>query len=93
MRKMGDGRTTDRPMAPVTARLLVLGFVLAALAGIGLPGTSGFPAELLIIVTALHSHTGAGLAALFGTVLAVGASDTGDRRLSAAGSRTAAAER
>ncbi|MBL8421948.1 MAG: NADH-quinone oxidoreductase subunit M [Candidatus Accumulibacter phosphatis] len=45
-------------------------FLLFGLAGIGLPGTSGFPAELLIIVAALHSHTGAGLAALFGTVLA-----------------------
>ncbi|MBE2258280.1 MAG: NADH-quinone oxidoreductase subunit M, partial [Rhodobacteraceae bacterium] len=42
-------------------------------AGIGLPGTSGFPGELLIIVAALHSHTGAGLAALFGTVLAAAA--------------------
>jgi hypothetical protein len=31
MRKMGDGHTTDRTMAPVMARLLVLGFVLAAL--------------------------------------------------------------
>ena len=31
MRKMGDGHTTDRTMAPVTARPLVLGFVLAAL--------------------------------------------------------------
>jgi NADH-quinone oxidoreductase subunit M len=41
-------------------------FLLFGLAGIGLPGTSGFPGELLIIVAALHSHTGAGLAALFG---------------------------
>jgi hypothetical protein len=50
---------------------LALGFfLLFGLAGIGLPGTSGFPGELLIIVAALHSHTGAGLAALFGTVLA-----------------------
>jgi NADH-quinone oxidoreductase subunit M len=48
-------------------------FLLFGLAGIGLPGTSGFPAELLIIVAALHSHTGAGLAALFGTVLAAAA--------------------
>jgi NADH-quinone oxidoreductase subunit M len=48
-------------------------FLLFGLAGIGLPGTSGFPGELLIIVAALHSHTGAGLAALFGTVLAAAA--------------------
>jgi NADH-quinone oxidoreductase subunit M len=39
-------------------------FLLFGLAGIGLPGTSGFPGELLIIVETLHSHTGAGLAAL-----------------------------
>jgi NADH-quinone oxidoreductase subunit M len=45
-------------------------FLLFGLAGIGLPGTSGFPGELLIIVAALHSHTGAGLAALFGMLLA-----------------------
>jgi NADH-quinone oxidoreductase subunit M len=45
-------------------------FLLFGLAGIGLPGTSGFPGELLIIVAALHSHTGAGLAVLFGMVLA-----------------------
>ncbi|MER2624911.1 MAG: NADH-quinone oxidoreductase subunit M [Accumulibacter sp.] len=45
-------------------------FLLFGLAGIGLPGTSGFPGELLIIVAALHTHTGAGLAALFGMVLA-----------------------
>jgi len=48
-------------------------FLFFGLAGIGLPGTSGFPAELLIIVAVLHSHTGAGLAALFGTVLAAAA--------------------
>ncbi|WP_291993462.1 NADH-quinone oxidoreductase subunit M [Candidatus Accumulibacter sp. ACC003] len=48
-------------------------FLLFGLAGIGLPGSSGFPGELLIIVAALHSHTGAGLAALFGTVLAAAA--------------------
>lgn len=48
-------------------------FLFFGLAGIGLPGTLSFPAELLIIVAALHSHTGAGLAALFGTVLAAAA--------------------
>jgi len=45
-------------------------FLLFGLSGFGLPGTAGFPAELLIIVEAVHNHTGAGLAALFGTVLA-----------------------
>jgi NADH-quinone oxidoreductase subunit M len=44
-------------------------FLLLGLAGMGLPLTSGFPAELLIIVSVLQTHTGAGLAALFGMVL------------------------
>ncbi len=48
-------------------------FLFFGLAGIGLPATSSFPAELLIVVAALHSHTGAGLAALFGTILAAAA--------------------
>ena len=44
-------------------------FLLLGLAGMGLPLTSGFPAELLILVSALQTHGGAGLAALFGMVL------------------------
>jgi NADH-quinone oxidoreductase subunit M len=48
-------------------------FLLFGLAGMGMPGTIGFPAELLIVVSALHTHTGAGLAALFGVVLGAGA--------------------
>ncbi len=39
---------------------------------LGLPGTSSFPAELLLILSALDSHTGAGLAALFGMILGAG---------------------
>jgi NADH-quinone oxidoreductase subunit M len=53
--------------------LLTSFFLLFGLAGLGMPGTSGFPAELLILVAALHTHTGAGLAALFAVVLAAGA--------------------
>lgn len=41
-------------------------FLLAALA---LPGTSGFPAELLLIVSALSSHPGLGLTALLAMIL------------------------
>ncbi len=44
-------------------------FLLFGLAGIGVPGTSGFPAELLIVLSAFQTHTGAGLAVLFGMVL------------------------
>lgn len=45
-------------------------FLLYGLAGLGLPGTAGFPAELLILVSAFENHKGAGLAALLGTILA-----------------------
>ena len=35
----------------------------------GVPGTSGFPAEFLLILSALDIHTGAGLATLAGVAL------------------------
>ena len=44
-------------------------YFLFVLASIGLPGTSGFPAELLMIVGALNSHTVLGVAALSGAIL------------------------
>ena len=44
-------------------------FFLFGLASMGAPGTSGFPAEFLLILSALDTHTGAGLAALAGVVL------------------------
>lgn len=44
-------------------------FVFFALAALGMPGTSGFPAELLLLLSIFKSHTGAGLAALAGLVL------------------------
>lgn len=47
-------------------------FLLFGLAGMGVPGTSGFPAEFLILLSAITTHTGAGLAALFGVVLGAG---------------------
>lgn len=49
--------------------LLASLFLFLGLASLGLPGTSGFPAELLILVSALRTHTGAGLAALFAMVI------------------------
>jgi len=52
--------------------LLASFFFLFGLAGMGVPATSGFPAEFLILLSALNSHTGAGLAALFGVVLGAG---------------------
>ncbi len=39
-------------------------FLLFGLASMGMPGTSGFPAEFLILYAAITTQTGAGLAAL-----------------------------
>ncbi|MBT2969606.1 MAG: NADH-quinone oxidoreductase subunit M [Candidatus Thiodiazotropha sp. (ex Ctena orbiculata)] len=52
-----------------TMPLLTTFFFLFGLAAMGVPGTNGFPAEFLILVSALKTHTGAGLAALFGVVI------------------------
>ncbi|MBF0369407.1 MAG: NADH-quinone oxidoreductase subunit M [Magnetococcales bacterium] len=52
-----------------TMPLLVAFFFWMGIASLGVPGTSGFPAEFLILVSALGSHTGAGLAALAAMVL------------------------
>jgi len=49
--------------------LLAAFFLLFGLAGMGLPGTNGFPAEFLLILSAFDTHTGAGLAALIGAIL------------------------
>lgn len=49
--------------------MLAAFFFLFGLASMGIPGTSGFPAELLLLLGALKAHTGAGLAALAGVVL------------------------
>lgn len=48
-------------------------FIFFGLAALGMPGTSGFPAELLILLSVFKSHTGAGLAALVGLVLLMAA--------------------
>lgn len=48
------------------------GFLICGLAGVGMPGTSSFPGEYLLILAALESHTGAGMAALFGLSIAAG---------------------
>ena len=55
-------------MAKVMPRLTCFYFIFA-LASIGIPGTSGFPAELLMIIGALTSHAGLGIAALAGAIL------------------------
>lgn len=55
-------------LAKVMPKLTCFYFIFV-LASIGVPGTSGFPAELLMIVGALTAHTGLGVAALAGAVL------------------------
>lgn len=52
--------------------LLASGFLICGLAGVGMPGTSSFPGEFMLVIAALHSHTGAGMAALFGLSIAAG---------------------
>jgi len=52
-----------------TMPLLASFFLLYGLAGMGLPGTSGFPAELLLLLSTFDHHAGAGLAALAGMIL------------------------
>jgi NADH-quinone oxidoreductase subunit M len=56
--------------AAKTMPMLATGFLICGLAGVGMPGTSSFPGEFMLIIAALHSHTGAGLAALFGLAIA-----------------------
>jgi NADH-quinone oxidoreductase subunit M len=55
-------------LGKVMPRLTVFYF-LFTLASIGLPGTSGFPAELLLIIGALTAHPSLGITALAGAVL------------------------
>ncbi|SCZ66978.1 complex I subunit 4 family protein [Thiohalomonas denitrificans] len=67
--RTGSSDVTNLGGVARTLPLLAGFFLLFGLAGIGIPGTSGFPAELLILFSAFETHTGAGLAALFAMVL------------------------
>lgn len=58
--------------AAKTMPLLATGFLICGLAGVGMPGTSSFPGEFMLIIAALQSHAGAGMAALFGLSIAAG---------------------
>jgi len=55
-------------LAKVMPKLTCFYFIFA-LASIGVPGTSGFPAELLLIISALVAHPSLGIAALAAAVL------------------------
>lgn len=52
-----------------TMPLLASFFFIFGLAGMGVPGTNGFIAENLILISILETHTGAGIAALIGIIL------------------------
>jgi len=58
-------------LAKIMPRLTCVYF-LFMLASIGIPGTSGFPAEFLIIVGALTVNSALGIAALMGAILGAG---------------------
>jgi NADH-quinone oxidoreductase subunit M len=68
-RRVGSTDALSLGGAAQTMPRLSAFFLVFALASIGVPGTSGFPAEFLLVVAALGSHTGAGIAALFGMVI------------------------
>lgn len=67
--RTGSTDITHLGGAARTMPLLASFFLLLGLAGMGLPGTSGFPGELLILFSTFTNHAGAGLAALTGMVL------------------------
>jgi len=70
--RTGSTDTADLGGVVHSMPLLAMLFLLLGLAGMGVPGTSGFPAELLLLLSILKTHTGAGMAALFGMVIGAG---------------------
>src|SRR5512139_1008879 len=70
--RTGSTDTADLGGVVHSMPLLAALFLLLGLAGMGVPGTSGFPAELLLLLAILKAHTGAGMAALFGMVVGAG---------------------
>ena len=59
-------------LAKVMPKMTAL-FFLFSLASIGMPLTSGFPAEMLLIIGVMKNHLGLGVAALCGAVLGASA--------------------
>jgi len=67
--RIGSTETLSLGGVAETMPLLAAFFFLFGMASMGVPGTNGFPAEFLILISALQTHTGAGMAALFGVVI------------------------
>ena len=67
--RLGSTELTALGGAARSMPLLASLFFVLGLAGIGVPGTNGFPAEHLIVIGAFRAHAGLGLAALFSVIL------------------------
>ncbi len=67
--RTGSNETLDLGGVFATMPLFTAFFLLLGMAGLGVPGTNGFPAEFLILMSALQTHTGAGIVALAAMVL------------------------
>lgn len=65
------GSTSLLALGGVARRLpwLASFYLFLGFASLGLPGTSGFPSELLILIAALDHHIGIGIAALAGITI------------------------
>lgn len=68
-RRLGTTELAQLGGAARALPLLASAFLAFGLAGMGLPGTSGFPAEFLILLAAFKTHGGAALAALAAMVV------------------------
>lgn len=67
--RIGSTETLSLGGVYSTMPLLTSFYFLFLLANMGVPGTNSFIAELLLLVSAIETHTGAGLAALLGIIL------------------------
>lgn len=65
------GTTDIAQLGGVAQRMpwLAACFLVCGLAGMGMPGTPAFPAELMILIAVFESHAGAGMVALAAVVL------------------------
>jgi len=70
--RIGSTETLSLGGVYTTMPLLTSFYFLFMLANMGVPGTNSFIAELLLLLSAIETHTGAGLAALLGIILIAG---------------------
>ncbi len=67
--RVGSNETLSLGGIAQSMPLLAAFFFFLGMASLGIPGTSGFPAEFLLIVGVLQEYTGAGLLVLFSIIL------------------------